>query len=131
MVKDTYDYIEPIVQCGHVMLSEESYTSLSLGATCCTLTSEQEIIVDCFLFLKQEVEHTHLLQSSSAPRMAVPPPGTYFPLPQAQTVASEERECPCQRGSPHWILTQDLAASRDLGLWRDATCYEFLDSLSV
>lgn len=65
------------------MLLEDSYTSLSLGATCCTLTAEQEIIVGCFLFLKQEVEHTYLLQSSSAPRMAVPPPGTYFPLPQS------------------------------------------------
>lgn len=55
------------------MLSEESYTTLSLGDPCCTLTEEKEILVGCFLLLKQEVEHVSLLPSPSAPRMAAPP----------------------------------------------------------
>lgn len=87
MVKDSHDYMDPLpVQPGHAMLSEERYTTLSLGDTCFTLTLNKKLLWAVSLSETENGKCTftmsvHLLRpSTSAPRMAVPPAGTHCPL---------------------------------------------------
>lgn len=69
------------MQPGHAMLSEESYTTLSLGDTCYTLTLNKKLLWTISLSETENIKCISLLlPSSSAPRMAAPLPSTYFPL---------------------------------------------------